>query len=89
MFNIDKLIDKLRSDNTGHAKINLGIGIIILSPLLGVLLFNCYILIVGHLISTNNGVFLFWLICTLVIALLGISITIIGCFDKLCNKMDK
>ena len=69
-INIKKLKDE------GYPKIKVGLFIIILSPLLGSLLFYIYSLIIGFLISTDGQLEMLWVMCILVMALFGVTLVL-------------
>ncbi|MEQ8156101.1 MAG: hypothetical protein ABRQ25_14620 [Clostridiaceae bacterium] len=63
-------------------KINKGLIIIILSPLLGSLLFYIYSNFIGWMISTNETVAMVWFGCILAMAILGLAMVLVGCNEK-------
>lgn len=69
-------------ENKEDTKVYIGIGIIILSPVIGSLLFQFYVNFVGSMIYTNSAVNMFWLSCIFVVAVLGIAMVLIGCNEK-------
>jgi hypothetical protein len=76
-------------ENKIQKKIYIGMIIIILSPLLGSLLFQLYIEIVGSMISTNGAADMFWFSCILVIAILGMATVLIGCNEKAIKQKNE
>lgn len=60
-------------------KINIGLALIILSPLVGSLLFKIYTGFVGSMISTNAEVDMFWFACILATIVTGIAMVLVGC----------
>lgn len=69
-------------ENKKYHKIGIGIAIIVLSPVLGSLLFYVYINFVGRMISRDSAVEMFWFSCIFAVAILGIAIVIVGCNEK-------
>ncbi|WP_027626516.1 hypothetical protein [Clostridium lundense] len=84
--NIKKdVVNRIKTDDSGY-KINYGIAIILLSPLLGSLLFYIYSIIIGFMISTDGEVEMFWFSCIFVMALLGLALVLVGCNEKTLHK---
>lgn len=69
--------------NKEYNKINIGIATIVLSPVLGSLLFYVYVNFVGSMISTDSAAEMFWFSCIFAVAILGIAIVIVGCNEKI------
>lgn len=65
-----------------YNKIHIGMATILLSPILGSLLFYIYVNFVGSLISTVSASEIFWFSCILSVAILGIAMVIVGCTEK-------
>lgn len=64
-------------------KINIGLALIILSPLVGSLLFYIYGGLVGSIPTSD----MLWVTCVLTTIITGISMVLIGCSEnKLANK---
>lgn len=83
---IKNIMNKLNLPKDGQKKIENGLAIIILSPLLGSLLFYIYSFVIGSLISTDGAVAMFWFSCILIIAILGTAIILVGCNDKIIEQ---
>jgi hypothetical protein len=81
-FKKDKFINYINE----HKKISTGLIIIILSPLLGTLLFYAYSIIVGFMLCSDIAIAVFWFSCILAIALLGVMIVLIDCINAICKK---
>jgi hypothetical protein len=65
----------------------IGIAVIILSPLLGSILFLFYGNIINIMISNTDGAMgALWGSCILVTAMLGIVIVLIDCCEKIVNS---
>ena len=75
--------EKHTIENKGYIKICIGIVIIVLSPLIGTLLFYPYSILLSTLMRTDGAIEMFWLSCILSIAILGLSIVFVGCNEKL------
>lgn len=74
---------KQEIDNKKYDKISIGIATIVLSPILGSLLFYGYVNLVGRMISTDSAVEMFWFSCIFAVAILGIATVMIGCNEKM------
>jgi len=86
-------MEKINLDNeetirNGQIKINIGLAIIVLSPLFGTILFYIYKELVGGMISTDGAIEMFWFSCILVMALLGIAIVFIASIQILFTQRD-
>lgn len=74
--------------NNGHNKMKWGIIIILLSPLLGSLVFSIYIHFVRFVIYSHVETAMFWFSCILIISLIGISLVLIGCSERVLKKLN-
>ena len=83
------ILNQLNVGKTGQGKIAKGLVIIILSPLLGTLLFLIYQFFTGMLMSTDGAVQMFWFSCILAMAILGIAVVLVGCNDKIIEQEKK
>lgn len=83
---IKYIMNQLNLAKNGQGKIDKGLVIIILSPLLGSLLFLIYTIFTGWLISTDGAVQMFWFSCILVMAIFGIAIVLVGCNEKIIEQ---
>lgn len=63
-------------------KINIGIALIILSPLLGSFLFRIYEGFIGSMISTINEADMLWVTCILAAVIAGIAMVLAGCSEN-------
>jgi hypothetical protein len=76
-------------ENKEFNKIYIGMAIILLSPVLGSLLFYPYTGIVGQMISTNSAVDVFWFSCIIAVAILGMAMVVVGCNEKTIKDKSK
>ncbi|MGE5627910.1 MAG: hypothetical protein ACM3X7_07305 [Solirubrobacterales bacterium] len=76
------ILDTIVFSKDGQEKIKMGLIIILLSPLIGSLLFFIYSIFVGYLIGEANAASIFFFSCILIVAFTGIALVIIGCNDK-------
>ncbi|MDD7796039.1 hypothetical protein [Clostridium sp. 'White wine YQ'] len=83
--NLEIFTDMLKEPSLSRiniSKITIGLVLIILSPVLGVLLFSSYCGFVGYTISTDMGVAVFMFSCILAVALLGLALVLVGISEK-------
>lgn len=69
--------------NKKYHKIGIGIAVIVLSPVLGSLLFYVYINFIGTILSKDSAAEMFWFSCIFAVAILGLAIVIVGCNEKM------
>ena len=66
-------------------KVNMGIALIILSPLLGSLLSRIYTIFVGSMIFTDTEADMFWFSCILATIITGVVMVLVGCHENKAN----
>lgn len=79
-----KLHNMLKKDYSKYMTVNNGIFIIFVSPLLGYVESLIYSLVIPQ--GSEIGFSTFSLACILAIALIGVSVVLVACTDKLKNK---
>ncbi len=70
-------------------KIYAGLTVILLSPLLGAILFEIFTNIVGQMIATDGAVEMFWFSCIFATVLFGISLVLFGCAELIAKAKEK
>ena len=85
----ENLTENNKIENKGYIKICVGIATIILSPLIGTLLYYLYSSLIGTMMRTDSAVDMFWFSCIFTIVISGLAIVLVGCNEKLIQHRNQ